>query len=177
MTPAQRIKQEILQKALKENSGLMRDFEFDFGAPEITAENIDKIYEEILINNSAHYDYEDEFRESGEDTNISSDYSRHYESKYVARQLADGTWVGWTYWYGGGLGWIGPFKSGESIKINHTYDNKGNYTIRIKARDIYNLKSDWSTLKVKISRNLHKFNEILFSLLNRFPLIFSLIQN
>jgi hypothetical protein len=31
-----------------------------------------------------------------------SDSSRHYECKEVATQLHDGTWIGWTYWYGGG---------------------------------------------------------------------------
>lgn len=44
-----------------------------------------------------------EFRHSGEDTKIPArDWSRHYESKEVGRKLDDGTWVGWTYWSGGG---------------------------------------------------------------------------
>lgn len=43
------------------------------------------------------------FRESGELSKIPSrQHSRHYESDEVARQLSDGTWVGWTYWHGGG---------------------------------------------------------------------------
>ncbi len=45
----------------------------------------------------------EEFRNSYVcETNISTDYSRHYESNAVARQLHDGRWVGWTFWYGGG---------------------------------------------------------------------------
>ncbi len=45
----------------------------------------------------------DGFRSSySHETGISSDYSRHYESKSVAKEIAPGVWVGWTYWYGGG---------------------------------------------------------------------------
>jgi len=36
------------------------------------------------------------------ETGIPCEVSRHYESKSVAAQLKDGTWVGWIYWYGGG---------------------------------------------------------------------------
>jgi len=35
-------------------------------------------------------------------TNLPTPYSRHYEAKSVAAQCRDGSWVGWTYWYGGG---------------------------------------------------------------------------
>lgn len=35
-------------------------------------------------------------------TNVPHEWSRHYESKSVAVQTPDGSWVGWTYWYGGG---------------------------------------------------------------------------
>ncbi len=35
-------------------------------------------------------------------TDIPNEYSRHYESRSVATQIADGRWIGWTYWYGGG---------------------------------------------------------------------------
>lgn len=55
-------------------------------------EIIEGIYENGLI---------DEVRNSGIETNIPAGYSRHYESKSVAKQIR-GQWVGWTYWYGGG---------------------------------------------------------------------------
>lgn len=44
----------------------------------------------------------DEFREGEVETNIEAPWSRNYESKSVAAQMSDGSWVGWTYWYGGG---------------------------------------------------------------------------
>ena len=95
MTPSQKIKREILMDAIRLNNDLNWD-------GDITAENVDDAYETVLIENDAHWDCESEFRCGGEDTDMPCDYSRHYESKSVACKLSDGTWVGWTYWYGGG---------------------------------------------------------------------------
>ena len=69
--------------------------------PEITEENVDQIFSD------ANEDYEiqdsvDEIRQGEFETDIPCDCSRHYESKSVAAKMPDGTWVGWTYWYGGG---------------------------------------------------------------------------
>ena len=44
----------------------------------------------------------EELRGSGVATGLIAPYSRHYESKAVAAEMLDGSWVGWTYWYGGG---------------------------------------------------------------------------
>jgi len=43
-----------------------------------------------------------DFRSSGDEIDIPCETSRHYCSHSVARLLACGDWVGWTYWYGGG---------------------------------------------------------------------------
>lgn len=48
----------------------------------------------------AKYDFRDSY--DHETPNIECDWSRHYESKSVAKQLDNGDWVGYTYWYGGG---------------------------------------------------------------------------
>lgn len=69
--------------------------------PEITEENVDQLFED------ANEDWEiqdsvSEIREGQFETEIPCQSSRHYESKSVAAQMPDGTWVGWTYWYGGG---------------------------------------------------------------------------
>jgi parallel beta-helix repeat protein len=46
-------------------------------------------------------------------------------------------------------GWIGPYKSGDEIVLNHTWTDRGTYTIQAKARDTYDgSESDWGTLKV-----------------------------
>jgi hypothetical protein len=46
--------------------------------------------------------------------------------------------------------WIGLYDSGEEVTIGHTWLDQGEYTIRAKAKDIYDTESDWSTLDVKI---------------------------
>lgn len=75
------------------------DFESLSIGCEVTPENIDDVFDGIA-------DFSDAINETrcnGVETNIEpSEYSRHYESKSLARKFHDGTWVGWTYWYGGG---------------------------------------------------------------------------
>ena len=104
MTPEQKIKREILIDAIANNDHLNWD-------GEITAENVDKAWEEVLENNDEDGDFLSEFRVGQVETGLQTDYSRHYESTAVARKLSDGTWVGWTYWYGGG-------KHGEPSSID-----------------------------------------------------------
>ncbi|RLF40052.1 MAG: Zn-dependent exopeptidase M28, partial [Thermoplasmata archaeon] len=43
--------------------------------------------------------------------------------------------------------WIGPYKSGEKINISHTWDQQGTFYVKVKAKDIYDAESDWTTLK------------------------------
>lgn len=69
----------------------------------INAENIDAVYREIYdADDGTIYDAINEIRSSGEETGLQCEWSRHYESKAVAAKMLDGSWVGWTYWYGGG---------------------------------------------------------------------------
>jgi hypothetical protein len=41
-------------------------------------------------------------------------------------------------------GWIGPYKSGNPVKINHTWTSEGTYYIKAKAKDIYQEESSWT---------------------------------
>jgi hypothetical protein len=95
MTPAQKIKHLIL----------IRRAEFaKQPAPEnVTAENIDELYDEAYENDDGHLqDARGEVRCSGIETGLPCDWSRNYESDAVAAKAPDGSWVGWTYWHGGG---------------------------------------------------------------------------
>jgi len=82
-----------------------------------------------------------------------------------------------TYWDGGAVGWIGPYKSGEKVTLEKTWVEKGNYTVRVKAKDGYGAKSEWATLPVAmpISNALssHWFWEWLFE---RFPYAFPFLR-
>lgn len=93
MKPAQKIKRHILLKAIQDGAISINE--------EITQENVCDLYE----SNNEYYrlqDYESEIREGEVESNIAAPNSGHYETKSVAAQMSDGSWVGWTYWYGGG---------------------------------------------------------------------------
>jgi hypothetical protein len=43
-------------------------------------------------------------------------------------------------------GWLGPVNSSVSVTTSYTWRDDGNYTIRVKAKDIYEGESDWSVV-------------------------------
>lgn len=92
MTPEQKVKSLIVAKAVEFGSEV-NDHGF--------AGDPDAAYN-WLVEQDAHWDAMNEVREGEAETGIPCDWSRHYESKSVAAKCDDGSWVGWTYWYGGG---------------------------------------------------------------------------
>lgn len=80
----------------------------------LTEEEIGDLYQE-LDEEGLMQDIASEFRSGEVETEIPCDCSRHYESKSVAAKMFDGSWVGWTYWYGGG-------KHGEPESIDWMSD-------------------------------------------------------
>jgi hypothetical protein len=99
MTPEQKIKREILLQACKEP-----DLAY-IAEGGITEETVDEQYN-ALTEEDAHWDYESEFRHGQVETKMPCDWSRHYESKSVGSKLSDGTWIGWTFWYGDSMEWM-----------------------------------------------------------------------
>jgi len=95
MKPSSYIKRAIIRRAVADQ----KDLEIDISQL-IDDEAIELAYEKI-VDEDIHWDYEPEFRCMGQETNIEPPYSRHYESKSLAFQFGS-TWIGWTYWYGGG---------------------------------------------------------------------------
>lgn len=94
MTPEQKLKWAIVSMARE----LLHQDPLPFHV-----DDIDSIfYDETNDFGCEMFDAECEIREGQIETNIEPDTSRHYESKSVAMQFPDGSWVGWTYWYGGG---------------------------------------------------------------------------
>lgn len=110
MTPEQKLKWAILAQTAEWEKSPAMELEYP-------CENVDELYAQ-LVEQDAHWDGKNEVRCSGIDTGLPCEYSRHYESKAVAMQMPDSSWVGWTYWYGGG-------KYGEPEGIDwmeHAYD-------------------------------------------------------
>jgi len=51
-------------------------------------------------------------------------------------------------------GWLGLYSSGAMITVSHTWDQKGTYTIKAKAKDSYGYESEWTTLAVTMPLDL-----------------------
>lgn len=91
MTPEQKVKALVLAVIARWN---------EQEVPVINAENVDDLYDQA--DEDQLQDACNEVRGGELTTDIQAPYSRHYESRSVAAKAPDGTWVGWTYWYGGG---------------------------------------------------------------------------
>jgi len=75
-------------------------------------------------------------------------------------------------------GWIGPYNSGEQVVVSHTWSEEGTYTIRAKAKDIFDDESDWGTLEVTMPVNQQESEEhpLLSWWLERFPLLYQILS-
>ena len=54
-------------------------------------------------------------------------------------------------------GWIGPFSSGNICKQEHSWSAKGDFKVRVKAKDVHGLESQWSdpwTISMPKNRSL-----------------------
>jgi len=71
--------------------------------------------------------------------------------------------------------WKGPFEPGQPATFSHTWDEKGTYEIRARAKDNLDDKSDWATLDVTMPRN-RAINTPLFNFLQNHPILFQLFQ-
>lgn len=73
-------------------------------------------------------------------------------------------------------GWLGPYNSSVEISANHSWDKKGTFTIKAKAKDVLGNESSWATLNVNMPRNKELINSRLFQILKRFPFLVKLIS-
>jgi hypothetical protein len=69
---------------------------------------------------------------------------------------------------------VGPYQSSEEHTASHIWDTEGEYTLRIKSRDICFEESDWATLEVSMPKDKSTDYPIIFlfieKLFQRFPL-------
>ena len=72
--------------------------------------------------------------------------------------------------------WDGPYDSGEDFEIAHTYLVQGTFTIKAKAKDIYDAESEWGELVVTMPRNKVITSSLLLRLFERFPNAFPLLR-
>jgi len=83
---------------------------------------------------------------------------------YYYIEWGDGDWT--TQW------WIGPYNSSETIKLNHTWPDEDDYTIRVRCKDTENLWGPFSEYSVTITpRNRATISSLFMSFLERFPML------
>lgn len=75
--------------------------------------------------------------------------------------------------------WLGPYDSGEIVWANHTWDEEGNYYIKVKSKDTFGEESDWSnSLKVKMPINkAYNINQLFLRFLHRHPNLYLLLKH
>ncbi len=73
--------------------------------------------------------------------------------------------------------WIGPYNSGERITMNHSWSEKGAYTIKARAKDTDNLWGPWGELEVTMPYYFEPQFPLIHWLLERFPNAFPILRN
>lgn len=78
--------------------------------------------------------------------------------------------------------WIGPFNSGSVGSAQKSYTTKGNYLIKVKAKDVWDAESDWSeplpiTMPKDTAYSVRSlFLQLLEHILQRFPNSFPILR-
>jgi uncharacterized protein YceK len=77
---------------------------------------------------------------------------------------------------GTNTGWVNLSASGVDVIQSHTWTKKGTYTVKAKAKDIYNAESDWTILKVKVPRVI-SINDLFLQFLQNHPHMFPILRH
>jgi predicted secreted protein len=73
--------------------------------------------------------------------------------------------------------WQGPYDSGTTVRLNHSWNKKGDFTIRAQAKDVYGNESAWGTLIVTMPLSYEPPHlRFLTWLFERFPHAFPLLR-
>jgi hypothetical protein len=100
MTPTQKIKKHLLLRLVNWRNVRLPDLD--------TGEQIDDAYDMYSdIESDTMHDLRSEVRAGQVQTSLqpyicNARLLRDYDADMVAAQMDDGSWVGWTYWQGGG---------------------------------------------------------------------------
>jgi len=72
-------------------------------------------------------------------------------------------------------GWTKDYNTGEKAEYSHSWSEKGNYTIRAKAKDTFGLEGDWSEFEIGIIKKSKSTDNVLFRLIEQFPMLQKLV--
>lgn len=112
------------------------------------------------------------------DGETEGNYGEPYDYAFLATDTdGDDVWYYIEWGDGEFTDWIGPFASGEEVVLSHTWDEQDTYTIKAKAKDVYDAESEWGTLEIEmpISYNL-PFFQFFKRVIEHFPILEWLIS-
>jgi hypothetical protein len=98
---------------------------------------------------------------------------------YATDPNGDQLYYLWDWGDGTRSRWLGPYHSGEKIMASHIWNKEGEYEIKVKARDTYNLESDWSeplTVSMPMTKHGSVFQRFLEKHIEHFPLLERLLS-
>jgi len=87
----------------------------------------------------------------------------------------DGNQVSYLWDWGDGTfsEWLGPYNSGVEIEGSHSWNEKGTYAVRVKAKDSEGFEGEWSdSLSISLSRSRYLYPNFL----ERFPRLSALLD-
>ncbi|RLF50312.1 MAG: hypothetical protein DRN24_06755, partial [Thermoplasmata archaeon] len=81
------------------------------------------------------------------------------------------------YWFDWGdgtySGWLGPYQSGETANGSHKWSDRGEYMVRVKAKNTKGLQSEWSDpLSINMPRGRGLYRFLLLRFLDGFSYLF-----
>jgi outer membrane protein assembly factor BamB len=90
----------------------------------------------------------------------------------------DGENISYYFNWGDGKksGWTDYVPSGTMVNLSHSWEKSGTYTIKVKAKDDFNMESEWSDFTVKMPRNKIMSSFLLIRFLECFLLLNLLFQ-
>lgn len=71
--------------------------------------------------------------------------------------------------------WLGPYAPDTTVKLNHTWYQRGTFTIRAQSKDSYNAESLWSEFIVTMQRTRETNNSLFLWFLERYPILQKLL--
>ena len=74
-------------------------------------------------------------------------------------------------------GWLGPYSYGHEITVSHTWDEEDTYTIRAKAKDIFDAESEWGTLEITMPISQVKVYQQITRFLQYHPNMCSILRH
>ena len=72
---------------------------------------------------------------------------------------------------------VGPYDSGESFVVTHSWNTKGTFTVKVKVQDEHGMDSDWATLSIKMPKDLGMNTPFLHWLFEHFPNAFPILRH